>query len=209
MDRDALHTLIQAAGYGTGAAEVAAQDRALDAVLLELSGEREWSWLLTSTTGTMTVGGATIPKPSDLVVPKGIYPSFGTTLFYEPLTELDAKEMRQSQHLDHGTGLPSWWAWVDRTIHVWPYPDLAYAYRLDYVKEPDTAAFDTGSESPPFNKQFHPVVAWGAIRWLAFRQRNQVGYAIANDEYKAAKLNFSQADRRGEQDYVEQWHGWD
>jgi hypothetical protein len=208
VDRAALKTLIQAAGYGTTTADTNAQDKALDAVLLELSAEREWSWLFVTASGTMTVNATTISKPADLVVPKGVFPSFGTTK-YDPLTELSAEEMRINQHLDVGTGLPAWWAWVDRTIAIWPRPDIAYAYRLDYVKEPDTAGFSAGTDSPPFSKLFHPVMAWGAIRWLAFRQRDLWSYWNATDEYKQAKLNFSQADRSGDQLSVKQWAGWE
>jgi hypothetical protein len=208
MIRSDILTLIQAAGHGTDTASVAAQNKAIDAVYLEIAAEREWSWLFMTTTGNMTVNATTITKPADLVVPKGVFPSFGT-LTYEPLTELSAEEMRVNQHLDLGTGLPAWWAWVNRTIAIWPRPDIAYAYRLDYIKEPETTSFDDPSDAAPWNKQFHALIAWGALRWLAFRQRDQAGYGIAAAEYTAAKLNFAQADRWGDQQNVKQWAGWE
>lgn len=207
MNRAAIRTAVQALGYGADTQAVAAQNTAMDMVLLELAGEREWSWLHTSTTGTLTIGSESVTKPSDLVVPTGVRLTYGTQI--EPvLVELDAKQIERFLHEDDGTDLPEFWSWIDRTIKVYPRPDLAYSYTLDYIKEPNTAAFANDSDAPPFNLQFHPVMVWGVVRALAYRQRDQVGYGQASDEFAKAKLNFSQADRRGDPDHVVDWAGW-
>lgn len=207
MNRGVIRTAVQALGYGSDVQAVAAQNAAMDALLLELASEREWSWLRTSATGTLTVGSQTVTKPLDLVAPTGIRLTYQSQL--EPvLVEHEAQDMKRLLHEDNGTDLPELWGWVDRAILVYPRPNLAYAYTLDYVKEPDTTAFDTDAESAPFNLQFHPVIMWGTVKYLAFRQRDQAAWQQAETEYTAAKLNFSQADRRGEADHVVNWPGW-
>lgn len=207
MDRAAIKTLIQAGGYGSGVQDEAAQDQAITAALLELASDRDWSWLEASATGTLTVGDEEVPSPADLAYPRAVRLSLAGDGF-DPLEEMGADHVVHYLHIDDGTDNPDRWAWYHKTIIVYPRPDLAYTYVLDYIKEPDLTAFDTDLESPDFATQFHVVLAWGAMRWLATRQRDWTAKAAYDAEWAAAKLSFANADIPAQSDRVAHWPGW-
>jgi hypothetical protein len=208
VDRAAIKTLIQAAGYGADTQSVTAQEQAISAVLLELAAERQWSWLHKTSTGVLVVGDEEVPLPADFAYPLKVSLADSVTGGYDPLQELDADHVTHYLHIDDGTDLPDRWAFHQRTVVLYPRPDRAYTYVLEYIKEPTATDFDTDGESPDFPNQFHPLMAWGAMRWLATRQRDWSAKAAYDAEYERAKLNFSQADRRGDPDRVVHWPGW-
>jgi hypothetical protein len=205
-----VRSLIQAAGYGTELQSTTAQDAAITAAWLELASEREWSWLVTrSTSGDMTIASEVVPLPTDLAVPKAVRLSTASASYDLQQVSAEAVQNRLDADLPATTGVPVEWGWVRNTVLVWPRPDSAYDVTIDYVKTPDPASFDASGEALGFrDDRFAYVLVWGAIRWLAFRQRDQVFYAIAKQEYEAAKANMSAADRRGEPDHVKEWDGW-
>jgi hypothetical protein len=129
-------------------------------------------------------------------VPKAVRLSLGVT--YEPLGEASADDLRTWLHNDLVSDVPVAWAWVDRQVKVYSRPNLAYGVTLDYVRVPDAADFDTGAELPPFEGRFHALLAWGAMRWLAFRQRDQVSYGIASTEWTNGINKFTRQDRSGQ-----------
>jgi hypothetical protein len=203
-DFDSIRTVIQALGYGTDSQSVAVENQAITATWLELAAEREWSFLLKrNTSNALTIGSETVPLPTDLVVPKAVTLAEGTIATYL-LDQISADEMQQRLDLDAtptpaAQGVPLYWAWVKNSVKVWPRPQAAYTVWIDYVKAPDPGDFDANNEALPFlDSRFPLVIAWGAARYLAFRQRDQVSYGIAKGEYESAKQNFSQSDRRGE-----------
>jgi hypothetical protein len=209
-DYTKVKELVQAAGYGTELQSSNAEDDAINAAWLELASEREWSWLQTRITSSdMTIGSEVVPQPADLVVPSRVRLSIPTASYTLQKVSAEVLQARLDADLPATQGVPIEWAWVRNTILVWPRPDRAYDVTLDYIKSPDPAAFDSGSEALGFlDDRFATVLAWGAIRWLAFRQRDQVFYGIATQEWDRAKANMSAADRRGEPDHVVEWDGW-
>jgi len=208
MDRTAIKTLIQAAGFGSDTAEAAAQDTILTAVLLELSGEREWSWLnKTATLAVLTIGSATVTSPTDLAYPKHLRLA-QSSIALPRLRRLDDRKILDWLHFDQANGRPHTWGWVNSGIVVFPRPDFAYATELDYIKVPDLTTFDTAAESPPFELRFHTVLAWGSLRWLAIRRRDAALYQIVTGEYTRARQQFEQADRPPQQTHVAEWDGW-
>jgi hypothetical protein len=202
--------LIQAAGYGTDTQSANAIDDALNAAWLEVASEREFSFLhARNTANSLTIGSEVTPLPSDIAVPKHIRLSTATES--HTLQEVDARTVqdRLDADLPTTTGVPMEWAWVRQTVLVWPRPDKAYSVAFEYIKTPDPGDFDAAGEAFPFiDDRFAPVLAWAAIRWMAFRQRDQVFYGIAKQEYEQAKANLSASDRRGEQKHVAEWDGW-
>lgn len=212
MDYDAVINLVKAAGFGSDTQTNGAISIAINAGLLELASERQWSWLLArDTTGVLTVGSEVVPQPTGLLAPRSLRLSRGTATsspHYTPLSRIDEEEVRNWNFQDQGTDLPDVWAWIDRTIVVYPKPDYAYNVDLSYVKEPVPSNFASGAQTPPFEIRFHPILAWGAIRWLALRQRNFELHGAATAEWERAKRNFKQADEVNQQSHVAQWPGW-
>lgn len=213
MDRTAILGLIQAAGFGTDTQSVVAENAAIDATFLELSGEREWSWLRKQATAALTIGSATVPSPADLAYPKTLRLALAT-ISLPSLTNADGTQILDWLHFDQGTGEPHSWSWVNNAIVVYPRPDKAYATELDYVKVPvvtGAAGFggsDEVGQTPPFEIRFHTVIAWGAIRWLYIRRENAAMYQIASAEYVRARQQFEQGDRPPAQTSVAEWEGW-
>lgn len=209
-DYTKVRELIQAAGFGTDTQAVNAIDDALNATWLELAADREWSFLnKRDTSGTLTVGNEVVPLPADIAVPKNL--RLSTASESHTLQEVGARVLQDRLDADvpASTGVPIEWAWVRQTILVWPRPDKAYAAAIEYVKTPDPADFDAAGEALPFlDDRFAPVLAWGAIRWVAFRKRDQVAYALAKGEWEYAKGQLHAADRRGEPSHVVEWDGW-
>lgn len=211
MDRSAIKTLIQAAGYGTDTQSTTAQDQAITAALLEIAAEREWSWLLKRATVAVSAGASTVTYSGFspvLEVPKRVGLSTASGYWY--LQEVPAEDIRRRLDADvpATTGVPTEWAWDGDEILFWPKADAAYTATVDYVAVPLLTSFDDNAEAPPFSLRFHTLLAWGAIRWLAFRQRDVAGYNTASTEFTRAKQQLEQADRRGEPGYVTEWPGW-
>lgn len=210
MDRVAIRNLIQAAGYGADVPSVLAQDLAISAVLIDISQERDWSWLrATDGTKTLTVGSAVVPLPTDIDIPIALRISFGGVGF-EPVEQSEGAEVQRLLHLIQDVGQPTRWNWFEGGVWVEPRADKAYDVDLDYIKTPviDSVTPFTDTEAMPFTLRFHTVVAWGAIRYLAFRQGDQAKYAIANAEFTAAKLKMERRDRSPAQSVVQHWPGW-
>lgn len=208
-DFDAIRTVMQAAGYGNDAQSIAAENQAITAAWIELSGEREWSFLRKRATGGLTIGVATVTSPADLAVPKTLFLSDTATGYLMEQVSADHLQQRLDLDIPASTGVPYIWAWVRNTILVYPKPQAAYTTTLDYVKVPVETDFDANNEVLPFSDgRFAPVIAWGAMRWMAIRQRDAASYQIYAAEYTAAKAQFEQADRRGEPDKVVDWDGW-
>lgn len=208
MDRSAIRTLIQAAGYGTSTDAVAAQNQAITATLLELSGERSWSWLRESYATTLLVGNPACPLPTDIDFPVEIRLSFAG-IGYNPIEKSEGTEVQRLLQLDGTVGQPTKWNWFERAVWVNPRPDIAYDVDLDYIKVPDLTTFDTDAEVPPFSLRFHAVLSWGAIRYLAIRARDGATAAIASAEYANAKLKMERADHDiDDQRHVDHWIGW-
>jgi hypothetical protein len=189
---------------------VAAIDDALNAAWLEIASEREWSFLeARNTANDLTIGSEVVPLPTDIVVPKHL--RISTASESHRLQQVSARTVqdRLDADLPTTTGVPIEWAWVRQTVLVWPRPDRAYDVAIEYVRAPDPADFDADNEAFPFiDDRFAVLVAWATIRWMAFKNRDQVSYAIAKQEYLEAKQNLSQSDRRGEPDHVVEWDGW-
>lgn len=214
FDEDAIRVLIQAAGYGTDTASVAAQNQAISAAFMELQAERKWSWLRARSSAiTLTAGSETVSLASvtDLAVPLAAYLKDGSSAAYD-LEKVDPDTLQRNLDLDLpvARNRPTQWAWVRNTVLVYPRPDKAYTVTLDYVKGVAETSFDATDEALPtgFDPRFAVIIAWGAIRWLARRQRDEPTYQAASSEWARAKQQFEQEDQPPGQDQVRDWSGW-
>lgn len=205
MTRADIKTLLQAAGYATDTDT--AQNAAIDAAFREVAGSRNWGWLQATATPTLTVGSNVLTAlPTDLAMPTEVRIEFGTD-FIEPLKFLDYDELNDKIHKYRENDVPVQWSWYNNTIYIWPRPDKAYTVTLDYYSIPVGPTGD--SWVPPFDSDFHQILAWGALRWLSFRERDWWAHMTADQEYRQLLREMESADARGsESAVVGKWAGW-
>lgn len=215
MNREAITTLVQAAGFDAQTASETVQDTLLSAVMMELSQEQEWSWLRAENDSlNLTVGSAdlSVAAVTDLAYPIELrIRRDSLSLGYETLDRVDASAIKRELNLAPSTarGVPRWWTWADGGIIVWPAPDQAYDVELDYIKDVESTALDDDAEvAAQFDRRFDTLLAWGCVRWLAVRKRDAALYQVANAEWEAGKRRMVRADRRPTPDHVKDWAGW-
>lgn len=204
---------IQLLGFGSDSDSVAMQTRAIELATLEIAGERGWSWLQTQATGTLTVGSENITEPTDMAVPTTMRLSRGVGTsdpHYVNLNRIQLAEAREWLYQDQGTDLPSEWAYIDRQVVVYPRPDFAYNYQLDYIKFPAANAFDASGESNPLiDERFQTLWVFAAARYLAERQREPSMSALWEARYQAQLRRARAADPNNrQQTHVKRWGGW-
>lgn len=83
--------------------------------------------------------------------------SYEKDLQYIDYKELDTLYPNQS---DDDATQPRYWYMYGNTISVYPKPDLAYAIRLRYIKEPTTLSAD--ADVPELPSEFEELLIYGA-----------------------------------------------
>lgn len=185
MNLGQLRTAIQAKGYATDTA--AQQTEAINSVYRELTGMRRWSWLEAQSTGKTTTAGQSYVTTTNL---SGELPNFGVVdairLSYGDdnynLDYLPVQELRDLLHIDEATGVPQYWTYAKGQFTFYPIPDKAYTVVIDYIKDPDDLSAD--GDVPILPITHHDILVWGAIKELAFRQRDWNGFNAANGEFE-------------------------
>lgn len=206
MTRAEIKTLIQAAGHGTDTD--AAQNEAIRAAFNELAGMRQWSWLETvQTDATTTIGDNTVDGlDTDINTVNEVFLTLGSDA-YAPLIRIDSAELLRKANEDTVNDVPIWYAEYDGGLLVHPRPNQAYTVTVHYIQVPAEPSGDAWV--PPFDANFHYVLAWGALRYLSFRQRDWSAYNMATAEFRMGVREMAQADNRGsDSDRVEPWDGW-
>jgi hypothetical protein len=206
VTRGGIKTLIQAAGHGTDTD--AAQNAAIEASLNELAQLKDWSWLeAQSASATIAVGDRSVNAlPTDISTVTDVRIEFGTD-YIEELFFMESGELLERSHLDRDNGVPMYWTWYNNELLIHPRPDKVYVVTLDYKMTP-TPPPDDGWV-PPFDAQHHMVLAWGALRWLSFRQRDWNAYNAASSEYRLAiRAMMSDDESAKPARNVPHWRGW-
>lgn len=183
MNLGQIRTAIQARGYGT---DTATQQTAMvNAVYREIAGQHRWPWLeAQSSTLTTTIGDpdyATTGISADLMYIDAVRLTRGTT--YLPLEYIAPQDFRDLEHVDRDNGEPIYWTYMNYNLRLWPRPDQVYTVTVDYLFRPTDLSAD--SDQPLFDATYHDVLVWGAIRDLAFRERDWSAKNFADAEYSA------------------------
>lgn len=197
MNLGQLRTAIQARGYGTDT--VTHQNQLINSVYRRVSAMHQWPWLevtktfsTTPGTDTYTFSGLTV---TDFVHAQSlrIYDSvtgeaLGSQLYLRPQDFYDIQREAVT-----ASGTPEAWT-VDNAngqIVLWPIPDVAYSVEFHYVKRPPELSAD--GDTPLMDSEYHDVLVWGAVKDLAYRERDTSGYSIANSEYLMALKEMERA----------------
>lgn len=212
MNRLDLRTIIQTAGHGTDTASVAAQNSALQQAFYEVWTRRAWTWRRATAAPVAVVGNQALTTAAitDLAYPVKLRIS-ESGIFLGDVEAIRPEVIEDYLAHDTGTGPPTYWSWSNQQVIVYPRPDKVYTVSMVYIKQPAKTLFDDDTDSIPFPEQYHPVLAWVALRILGFRQRDPTQYNIAKAEAEAFLTQMEREDSRAEQGQtsVVHWAGWD
>ena len=145
-----------------------------------------------SDTSTMTLEDATIPLPSDFLVPtkdNGAFVIEYSDMRY-PLCKISDNEYN-GLFLDNGYGLPSAYARIGQSYEVYPIPDRAYTIRREYLK--DYAVLSSSSDTNDFtNYADRLLMLWSCADLSAeFRRDLEMENYFRNaarDEYNLLQM---------------------
>lgn len=183
MNVAALQTAVQAKGYGTDTAT--AQIELLNSVYRRLCGLHRWPWLEKQDTSISTVvgtGSYVLTGITDLLRVDAVHITSGTE--YPELEYRPPLELRDLDHVDRATGVPKYWSVLDQKLQFWPRPDKVYSVTIDYIFDPPELV--AAGAAPIFDATFHDILVWGAVKEIAFRERDWNAVSWAKNEYEVS-----------------------
>lgn len=152
----------------------------------EVNGKYRWPYLEAQSVELSTVTGT---NAYDLPADMGEYRNIDAVRLQQTAvqnyTNLEYREpqtFRDSEHMDRDTDTPMWWSFFNQQLHFYPYPDDVYNVVIDYCVMPPDLAQDT--DTPIFPAVYHDILVWGAVRAIAFRQRDWLGRQFAQTEFE-------------------------
>jgi hypothetical protein len=180
-----LRDLIQAKGYGTDTANPA-QNTMINSVYRRVLGMRRWWFfeVVKDTTLSLAVSDNTadLTNIADFFLLDAVRLRQTTANYTPQLEHLPVQEFRELQnYAPNDRGTPQYWTRVNNELHFWPTSDAVWTLEVDYVKQVPDLANDSDEAVIP--APYLDVLVWGAIKELCFRERDDNGRALANDEY--------------------------
>lgn len=173
---------VQALGYGSDTK--AAQLTMLNQVQRRILNARRWTFALSSTTKTATVGNAEVVFDTLATTQRvDAVRMTGTVGATEPL-ELDfieAPVIRQYLHDNAEKGQPRYWSRRGQSIILYPIPDKAYPLTIDTVSNATKAA--TEADAVVIPDSHIDILVYGLIMQLTFRERDWDGHNMARQMY--------------------------
>ena len=100
---------------------------------------------------------------------------------FDNLKFLPEQMFRDYYHVDRDASNPFYWTLMDQQLWFYPVPDQAYQVVIDYIMEPPDLVAD--GDQPVIPLPYQDILVWGAIKALAFRERDWIGADIAGNEY--------------------------
>lgn len=149
-------------------------DRAVNNAYEELVALERWPFLIREASGNLSIGSAALTAPTDLadVV------SLTIDAQQETLTPMELDEFRK-RFVGHyaDTGLPALYYFIgggasglSPTMNVWPVPDAAYGYVLEYRAAPVTLS--ASGDIPAIPARYHRIISFRALSFLHAQEDN-------------------------------------
>lgn len=199
-----MKDMILASGYGSDT--TAEQTKILNMVYKEVAGIRRWSWTEQVSTGALTTGVRTVAMPATITK---VDQFFIDTSTQEPF-ELRFQPQEVFFNMadpDPAVGEPLYWTEFDGLLYVYPTPVMNYTTTLYGLEEIGELTLDT--DVPVFDSKYHPVLVWGALRMLSYRQRDWSQYNVASTEFRGLIREMEQGENRESRgNEVHHWDGW-
>lgn len=181
-----LTTAVEALGYSSANATQIYE--ALNAAQRRICGLRRWQFMEQTTTGL-----ALTANDNSYDLDNANIAWHDNVIFYDTdgliiPTEYITWEIYRDRQFEYGdsTGPPEYWTLRGRFMYVLPTPDLAYAFDLDVVNRPTELAADGDRTDIP--GRYSDAVVWGAVAWLATRQRDDT-MRVRAEEYFSKAVN--------------------
>lgn len=181
---------------------------------LQLQAHRNWRWLRSTATGTVTVAGG-MSYTIDQLLGVGA----GTTRFSRwrnegngyrvrawpiasPEQVIDVRQLDHDEFVrrflvgTHAAAAPQYWAIAPSgEILVGPTPDASYRLRADYVKSPQQLTLD--GDTPEMAPQFHMAIVWLALwSYAGYDAAPEVGVR-AQTQYEGIELGLVAQEAEG------------
>jgi hypothetical protein len=170
-----LRASLQAKGYGTDTAT--AQNEMLNSVYRRLCGRKRYRWQ--EAQGTIVTVAGTTSYATTFLHPDALRIEIGSE--FPEMKYADYEDLRDLQHRDRDRGTPSFWTYGRGLLHIWPAPDRVYTMTVDYTLDPADLSAD--GDIPILPVTYHDILVWGAIKEIAFRQRDWAAHQYATKEF--------------------------
>lgn len=175
-----LRTRLQALGYGTDTATQ--QNAALNAAQRLIIGLRRWQFQESTITRSLLANVNVLDLSSETTFSDidAVTILDGTDRL--EVTPEDDQTFRHRQWEYQGsTGTPIYWSRYGDTIKLEPKTDKAYTVELDVLLLAADMSADANRTLVP--ARYADVIVWGAIQWMAIRQRDNATESYAEQQY--------------------------
>lgn len=207
-NRATLRTRIQALGYATDSAT--AQNEAINAALRHIMSLRRWEFQESTLTKSLPINTSELDLSAETTFAD--IDSFqvldGTDRLYADYEDHQTFQDRQWEY-QGSSGTPIYWTRRGDKILFQPKTDKAYTAELDVLLLAVDLDDDTKKCLVP--NRYSDAVVWGAILWMATRQRDNatITYATQNrDTIIRSMLSAYQLKQRDNSTHVKRSNHW-
>lgn len=182
---------LQALGYDTDTE--AQQIIFINDTYREVNGKQRWPWHEKFDNSLSTSYNQNIYSLASLTDLRSIDAvRLEQTAFqnYLNLDYTEPQEMRRHEHMDRLPAPPSKWSIIDENLHLWPYPDGTYTIDIDYIITPPELLLPTDTSVWP--DDYDDILVWGAVRSIAYRERDWLGRNFAQQEFETRLIRMQQ-----------------
>lgn len=159
-----------------------------------------WPWRKThQTTVTINPGTNTTPLPSNVWRVLGVMNTTNNWVMQPMYGDTTPWAVYPMQAQAPNT--PTMYRLFNRNIEVFPWPNEATTFLVDYVEAYLTTLFDAGTESPIFPTEYHPILVDWAVGQAYIDDGNpgqgQVYLDMFQDKLEKMKMDLLGADTQG------------
>jgi hypothetical protein len=152
-------------------------DRLINEALHWIETDKDWPWLMTSTTFSTAAGTGAYTAPTDWLRTRSL-----RIADYSPLEVRSSEELDYDYPLSTEQGVPTAFGFEGDQLLLRPLPSGVYTVTHRYVRmEPD---LNNDDQSPLMPASFHPAIAEVAAYLSLRRTREEERAAVAFAAYK-------------------------
>jgi hypothetical protein len=134
-----------------------------------------WPFMFGTSSATLTIGSIVVPVPTDFGVARNFFYKSTNSVTAYPVPYRSQLSVEYNDRNLTETGSPRWWVVSANTVSVFPIPDAAYPFQLDY--ERDTVVLAAGTDVPVIPAKYHYALVRGGAA---------IGLEADNQEDRAA-----------------------
>lgn len=205
-----LLSAVQALGYSSDTQ--AQQVQFINDTYREVCGQKRWPFLEAQDSSISTVTG--VPGYSLSAITPGISRMDAVRIQQSAIQaywNTDYKEpqyFRDLENMDRTPGIPQFWTVINQQLRFYPVPDGIYNVLIDYIVEVTPLVATT--DVPLLPTDYHDLLVWGAIRSIAFRERDWLGRQFSQTEFeqRLGRMNDEYLLRQRQSESHVKHHDW-